>query len=45
MILDMWSMYSEYLDQTNKVDKKRDKIHIYAFKLKREFYISNEEKK
>lgn len=33
MILDLQSIYTKYLNQVNKTDKKRNEIHIYALKL------------
>ena len=44
MILDMQSIYSEYLDQVNKADKERDKIYTCALGLEQELYISNKER-
>ncbi len=44
MILDMQSIYTKYLDQANKADKKRDEIHTRALGLEQELHISNEEK-
>lgn len=33
MILDIWSIYTDYLDLTNNMNKKHDKIYIHALKL------------
>ena len=44
MILDMQSIYSKYLDQVNKADKKCDEVHTCALGLKQELYINNEER-
>ena len=44
MILDMQSIYSEYLNKANKVDKKHDEICIYALKLEQKLYISNKKR-
>ena len=44
MILDIQSIYIEYLDQVNKADKKRDKIHIRVLRLEQELHISNEKR-
>ena len=41
MILDMQSIYTEYLNKTNKADKERDEIYTRALRLEQEFYISN----
>ena len=45
MILDMRSIYIEYLNKTNKADKKRDEISICALGLEQKLYISNKERK
>ncbi len=44
MILDMQKTYTEYLDQANKADNKRDKIRTRALGLEQELYISNKER-
>ena len=44
MILDMQSIYTKYLNKTNKVDKKRNKIYTRALRFEQEFYISNEKR-
>ena len=44
MILDMWSIYTEYLNKANEADKKRDEICTHALGLKQKLYISNEER-
>lgn len=44
MILDMRNICIEYLDQTNKIDKKYNKIYIYILKLEQELYISNKKR-
>lgn len=41
----MSTIYTKYLNQTNKVVTKRDKIHICALELEQELRISNKEKK
>ena len=33
MILDMQSIYIEYLNKANKANEKRDKIRIFALRL------------
>ena len=33
MILNMGSIYSEYFDQANKVDKERDEIYTHVLGL------------
>lgn len=45
MILDIWSIHTEYLDKTNEKDEKCNKIFIYVLRLDQGLYISNEEKK
>lgn len=45
MILDMWSIYTKYFDQTTKANKKYDRIYTCTSKLKQKLYISNKEKK
>ena len=44
MILDMRSIYTEYLNEANKADKKRDEIRTRALGLEQELHISNEER-
>ncbi len=44
MILDMWSIYTKYLDQANKADKERNEIHTRVLGLEQELHISNEER-
>ena len=44
MILDMRSIYTEYLDQANEADKERDEIRTRALGLEQELHISNEER-
>ena len=44
MILDMRSIYTEYLDQANEADKKCDEIRICALGLQQELHISNDKK-
>lgn len=45
MILDMQSIYIEYLAQVNKTNKKRNEICTYILGLEQEFYISNKKRK
>lgn len=42
MILDLYSIYTEYSDQNNKTNKKYDKILTYALELKQVLYTNNE---
>lgn len=44
MILDIWSIYTKYLDQVNKADKKRIGIHTCVLELDQELYINNEKR-
>ena len=44
MILDMRSIYTEYLNKANKADKERDEIHTRALGLEQELHISNKER-
>ena len=44
MILDMRSIYTEYLNEANEADKKRDEIRTRALGLEQELHISNEER-
>lgn len=44
IIFDMQNNYTKYLDQINKVDKKRNKIRICALKLEQKLYISNKKR-
>ena len=44
MILDMWSVYTEYLNKANKTNKKRNHICTCGLELKQELHISNEKK-
>lgn len=34
IILDMQNIYTEYLNQANKANKKRDEIYTYILRLK-----------
>lgn len=45
MILNIWSIYFEYLDQDNKANKERHEIYTHMLGLKQELHIVNEEKK
>lgn len=40
----MQNIYTEYLDQVNKINKKYYKIYTYKLGLKQKFYISNKKK-
>ena len=44
MILDMRSIYTEYLHEANEADKERDEIRTRALGLEQELHISNEER-
>ena len=44
MILDIGSIYTEYLNKANKVYKKRDEIHICALRLEQELDIRNKKR-
>lgn len=44
MILDMWSIYTKYLDQANKANKKCNEICTCILGLDQELYISNKER-
>ena len=45
MILDIWSIYTKYLNKANKADKERNEIRTCTLELEQELYISNEERK
>lgn len=45
MIFDMQSIFTKYLDKTNKVDNKCDEIYNYTVELEHEFHINIKEKK
>ena len=44
MILDIWSIYTMYLNKANKKDKKRDEIRTCMLKFEQELHISNEKR-
>ena len=44
MILDMQSIYTKYLDQANKADKKHNEIYTRILRLEQELHIRNEER-
>lgn len=44
MILDMRSIYTEYLNQANEADKQRDQICTLALGLEQDLHISNDER-
>lgn len=41
IILDMQRIYTEYLKEVNKANKKFDKICIYILRLEQKLYINN----
>ena len=44
MILDIRSIYTEYLNKANKANKKHDKIRTHALRLEQKLFISNEKR-
>lgn len=44
MILEMRSIYTKYLDQTNKANKERNEKHTCALGLEQELHISNKKR-
>ena len=40
----MQSIYIKYVNKTNKTDKKRNEIYIFALQLEKKRYISNKKK-
>ena len=44
IMLDMRYIYTKYLNEANKTDKKCDEIYICALGLEQELYISNKER-
>lgn len=44
MILSMRKTYTEYLEQTNEVDKQYDKIQTRVLGLEQDLNINNEER-
>ena len=44
MILDMWKIYTEYLDLANKADNQRDQIWTRALEREQDLHISNKER-
>lgn len=45
MILNIRNIYTKYLGQANKADKKCNNIYTCKLKLEKELYINNKEKK
>ena len=39
MILDMWKIYTEYLDQANEADDQRNQIQTCALGLEQDHHI------
>lgn len=44
IILAIQSIYTKYLNQAKKIDKKQEKIRICTLKPEQELYISNKKK-
>lgn len=43
-MLDIQNIYTQYLDQANKMDEKYNEIRICPLELKQKLHISNEKR-